>query len=196
MDKGETMFIVLSGVSSSGKNTVMEALINKRKDLKILEHSSGTTRAKRESDERFNTYVYLSKEEFEKKVSEGKFYEYEIVHDNYYGMFISRLEDVVADKNFDYIRDIDVKGNISLKKYFEGKCPMLSIFLDAPNHVLRERLLKRGDTLEDIEKRLSRSELERSYKHNYDLIIENIDLDKTVDTIISFIEEQKTSKNK
>jgi len=185
------MFIVLSGVSSSGKNTVMEALMKKRQDLKILQLSSGTTRPKRESDGRFNTYVYLTKEEFEKGITEGKFFEYELVHGNYYGMFRNRLEDVVADKVFHYMRDIDVKGNVNLKKFFEGKCPMLSIFLDAPNDVLRERLRLRGDSPEDIEKRLSRSDLERSYKLNYDLVIENIDLDKTVETISQFIDKFK-----
>lgn len=188
------MFIVLSGVSSSGKNTIMEELMRRRKNLKILEFSSGTTRAKRESDCKYNTYVFLSKEEFQKKIDAGEFYEYELVHDNYYGMFRSRLADVVADKDFDYMRDIDVKGNVSLKKFFDGKCPMLSIFIDAPNDVLKERLLKRGDSLEDIEKRLSRSDFERSFKHNYDLVIENIDLEKTVNTICDFIEEFKNKK--
>lgn len=185
------MFIVFSGVSSSGKNTIMEALMNKRKNLKILEFSSGTTRAKRDSDSRFNTYIYLTKEEFQKKINDGEFYEYELVHDNYYGMFNKALEKVVTDKEFDYMRDIDVKGNVNLKNYFVGKCPMISIFIDAPNDVLRERLIKRGDKLEDIEKRLSRSELERSYKSNYDLVIENIDLDKTVDAISEFIDNFK-----
>ena len=188
------MFIVLSGVSSSGKNTVMEALIDKRKNLRILERSSGTTRPPRESDARFNTYVYLSREEFEKGIKEGKFYEYELVHDNYYGMFKSKLQEVKEDKNFDYIRDIDVKGNVNLKKFFDQNCPMISIFLDAPDEVLRERLLRRGDSPADIEKRLSRSELERSYKHNYDLVIENIDLEKTVEKISEFIDCKSNNK--
>ena len=163
----------------------------KRKNLKILEYSSGTTRPKRDSDSRFNTYIYLSKEEFEKGVAEGKFFEYENVHGNYYGMFKEKLEEVVADKDCDYMRDIDVKGNVSLKKFFDGKGAMISIFIDAPNDVLKERLIKRGDSLEDIEKRLSRSEFERSFKGNYDLVLENIDLDKTVETINEFIDKQK-----
>ena len=185
------MFIVLSGVSSSGKNTVMEALMKKRDDLKILQLSSATTRAKRESDSKFNTYVYFTKEEFEEGIKRGLFFEYELVHENYYGMFLSRLEDVVNDKQFDYMRDIDVKGNVSLKKFFKDKCPMVSIFLDAPDEVLKQRLLLRGDDLEDIERRLSRSELERSYKSNYDLVIDNIDLQKTVEAISDFIDQYK-----
>lgn len=186
------MFIVFSGVSSSGKNTIMNELMNQRKNLKILQRSSGTTRAPRESDGQYNTYIYLTKNEFEEKIKNGEFYEYELVHGNYYGMFNEALERIVNDQSFDYMRDIDVKGNVNLKKFFKDKCPMLSIFIDAPNEVLKERLLKRGDSLEDIEKRLSRSELERSYKHNYDLVIENIDLQKTVKIINEFIDKYKS----
>ncbi len=185
------MFIAFSGVSSSGKNTVMNELIKRRSDLKVLELSSGTTRAPRESDSQFNTYVYFSKEEFKKGIEEGLFFEYEEVHGNYYGTILSRLEAVTQDLEHDYIRDIDVKGVVNLKKYFKNKCGIISIFLDAPDEVLRERLLKRGDSPEDIEKRLSRGELERSYKDKYDLVIENIDLEKTIQTISDFIDSKK-----
>lgn len=185
------MFIVLSGVSSSGKNTIMKELATKRKDLKILEQSSATTRPPRESDKEHNTYLFMSKEEFEKKIQSGEFFEHELVHDNYYGMFNSALEKVVDDKSCDYIRDIDVKGCVNLKRYFEGKSPILSIFIDAPNDVLRERLLYRGDNPMDIEKRLGRAEMERAYKGNYDLIVENIDLEKSVNIINDFIDDFK-----
>ena len=187
------MFIVISGVSSCGKNTVMNELIKRRSDLKVLERSSGTTREPRESDKDFGTYVYMTEDEFKRGIEEGKFYEYELVHNHYYGLFLERLKDVAEDKEFDYMRDVDVKGNVNLKKFFADKCGMISIFLDAPDDVLRERLLKRGDKPEDIERRLSRSELERSYKNNYDLVIENIDLEKTVKTISDFIDEFKTT---
>ena len=66
-----------------------------------------------------------------------------------------------------------------------------SIFIDAPNDVLRERLIKRGDKPEDIELRLSRSEMERSYKHHYDIVIENIDLEKTLQTLENFIDKAR-----
>lgn len=188
------MFICISGVSASGKNTVMHELVKRRQNLKFLEFSSGTTRAKRDSDENFKAYVYMSKEEFLKRVEKGEFYEYELVHDNYYGTFLNRLENVVQNQDFDFMRDIDVKGNVNLKKFFTGKCPMVSIFLDASDDVLRQRLIARGDNPQDIEKRLSRAVLERSYKSNYDLVIENIDLEKTIQTILDFIDKAKNKQ--
>lgn len=183
------MFVVVSGISGSGKNTVMKSLMAERKNLKVLEKSSGTTRAPRESDREYNTYVYLSKEEFEEKIKNGEFYEYEDVHGNYYGTFLNRLEYVVENQDYDFMRDIDVKGNISLKKFFKDRCPVLSIFLDVPDEVIRERLKQRGDKAEDIEKRISRGNLERSYKNHYDLVIENIDLEKTIKTINEYIDK-------
>lgn len=183
------MFIVVSGVSSCGKNTVINELINRRNDLKVLTKSSGTSRPPRESDSQFNTYVYFTDSEFEKGIEEGKFFEHELVHGHYYGLIKSRLEEVLRDKKNDYIRDIDVKGTVNLKKFFKDN--MISIFLDAPDEVLRARLIARGDAPEDIEKRLSRGELERSYKVHYDLCIDNIDLEKTVQTILEFLDNRK-----
>ncbi len=183
------MFIVVSGVSSCGKNTVINELIKRRNNLKVLTQSSGTTRPPRESDSQFNTYVYFNDKDFEKGIEEGKFFEHEIVHGHYYGLIKARIEDAVRDGENDYIRDLDVKGTVNLKKFFKDN--MISIFLDAPDEVLRERLVARGDSPEDIEKRLARGELERSYKPHYDFCIENINLEKTVNEILNFIENKK-----
>jgi len=185
------MFIVVSGISASGKNTVMNRLLSERSDLRVLDKSSCTTRAPRSSDEGNNTYIFLSKEEFEKGIENGEFLEYENVHGNYYGTLLSRFQYVVDNQNLDFMRDIDVKGNRNLKKFFKGKCPCVSIFLDAPDDVIRERLRLRGDKPEDIEIRLSRGELERSYKGDYDLVIENIDIEKTIKTINEFLDKVK-----
>ena len=181
------MLFVISGVSSSGKNTVMQELIKRVKNLKVLSKSSGTTRPPRESDKEFDTYIYLTKEEFEQGIKQGKFFEYEIVHENMYGLLKERIETAINSKTDDYIRDVEVKGNVTLRNAYKDK--IVSIFIDAPNDVLRDRLLKRGDKPEDIELRLSRSELERSYKNHYDLVIDNIDLEKTLSTLENFIEK-------
>ena len=68
---------------------------------------------------------------------------------------------------------------------------MVSIFLDAPDEVLRERLLSRGESSERIDVRLSRGEFERSYKDRYDLVIENTDLTKTLDIICEFLDKTR-----
>ncbi len=185
------MFIVISGISGSGKNTVINRLLGERGNLRCLEFSSATTRPPRESDGENKTYVYMSVAEFEEGIKAGSFFEYENVHGNYYGTLLERLQYVVSHQELDFMRDIDVKGNRNLKKFFAGKCPMVSIFLDAPDEVIRERLSLRGDAPADIEKRISRGSLERSYKGDYDLVVENIELEKTIDTINKFLDGVK-----
>lgn len=185
------MFIVVSGISGSGKNTVMNRLLVERKNLRVLDESSGTTRLPRPSDSDNNTYCFMTKEEFEEGIKNGAFFEYENVHGNYYGTLLSRLQYVVDNQDLDFMRDIDVKGNRSLKKFFDGKCPMISIFLDAPDEVIRQRLKNRGDDEADIEKRISRGELERGFKSDYNLVIENIDIEKTIKTINEFLDNIK-----
>ncbi len=183
------MLITISGMSGSGKNTVMNTLTQKVNNIKILNQSTATTRSPRGDNNQ--TYIHISKEQFEKAIKDGCFIEYELVHDNYYGTLKQAFIKVEQDKENDYIRDIDVKGVLSLKKYFKDKLKIVSIFLDVPEEELRERLKQRGETEEQIEKRLSRGELEKSYKKYYDLVIENTDLEKTVKEIIEFIKTEK-----
>ena len=185
------MFIIISGISSSGKNTVISNLIKRNKNLKVLEKSSVTTRVPRKSDKVFNTYVFKSEAEFAKLIEEKALVEHEVMYGNHYGILKEPLDRVVIDKKNDYIRDIDVKGNLSVRRYLDGKCEVISIFIDAPDEVLKERLKQRGDSEEQIEMRLARGNFERGYKKHYDLVIENIDLDKTIETIERFIEKKR-----
>jgi guanylate kinase len=182
------MLIVFSGVSASGKNTIIKELTSQRANCKILEKSSGTTRPERESDKNFQTYIFYTKEEFEKGIQEGKFFEHENVHGYYYGIIKDVLDSAINDNEHFYLRDIDVHGQERLKKYCEGKARLVSIFLDAPDDVLKERLKERGESEERIKVRLSRGSMEREFKKNYDLVIDNIDMDKTLKIINEFLD--------
>lgn len=184
------MLIIFSGVSGSGKNTVMNELLKRRKNLFVLEYSSATTREKRETDKEFNTYKYLTEKEFQEGIERGDFFEYENVHGCYYGVLNEALQRVVKNPQNDYMRDIDVKGNIKLRDYLKDKCGVISIFLDAPDDVIYDRLIKRGESEERAKVRLSRGDMERAYKDQFDIVIENIDLEKTLKQICEFLDNK------
>lgn len=183
------MLIVMSGVSGSGKNTIINKLRQSHKEL--LFFKSATTRPRREGEE---NYYYFTEEEFAFRKGNREFFETEEVHGYYYGIMNRELEKIITDTEHDYIKDVDVHGNQRLRKYLKGKAKMLSIFLDAPDEVLHQRLLGRGESEERIKVRLSRAEMERSCKSDYDLVIENIDLDTTVETIEKAYAKAKKSK--
>ncbi len=185
------MFIAISGASGSGKSTVMLNLMKKRNNLFMLQRASATTREKRGEDSTYQTYVYMTDEEFEKGIKDDIFIEHENVHGNYYGTLKSAFELPIKNKENDYIKDIDVKGMLNVRKYLDGKVDMISIFLEVPDEELSKRLLARGESEERIKVRLSRRELERSYKKHYDLVVENIELEKTVQEISDFIDKKK-----
>ena len=66
------MLIVLSGVSGSGKNTVIEEILKERKDFKVFR--SAITRPPRENEDQKGFYIFISEQEFLKKVEEGAFF--------------------------------------------------------------------------------------------------------------------------
>lgn len=181
------MLIVLSGVSGSGKNTVIEEILKTRKDFKVFR--SAITRPPRENEEQKGFYIFVSPEDFLKKVEEGAFFEYEFLHNSYRGILKDELEKAKTDEKHHYIRDIDVKGNQKLRKFFHNK-NILSIFLEADDKELERRLKKRGESDQQIKLRLSRAPMERTYKKDYDLVIENNDLSQTVKKILEVVDER------
>ena len=161
------MLIIISGSSGAGKNTVITKLLDRNENLKLLQ--TCTTRSPRSTDkEMHNPYVYLTKEEFENKIKNGELFELEEIHENFYGVLNSSLEQVGTSSEH-YIKDVGVLGQKNIKSALKNKAVVLSIFLTAPKEELIRRLKARGD--HDIDLRMSRMEFEMSYAKNYDVSI-------------------------
>ena len=56
---------------------------------------------------------------------------------------------------------------------------------------LKRRLIERGDNIQDIEVRLGRLEYEEDKIKLYDYVIKNDDFEKTVQVIMTIIENEK-----
>ncbi len=181
------MLIILSGVSGTGKNTVIREVLKRKNEATIMK--SVTTRPRRESDD---CYIYMTEEEFLLRRDNGEFFETEEVHGKYYGVLKASLENVINNPNIIYMKDIDVHGTERIVSFLKDKADVLTIFLDAPNEVLFDRLIKRGESEERAKIRLQRGEMEREYKNSYDYVIENLNLETTV----KFIEEKIDEKLK
>lgn len=166
---------IFSAPSGSGKTTVVKHLISK---YPCLEFSvSATTRQPRGQEVDGRDYYFLSEEEFLARVDAGEFVEYEQVYKgSYYGTLKSEVERIWAKGNI-ILFDVDVKGGVSLKKYFGDDA--LSVFIQAPSpEELRRRLVKRGtDSPEAIEKRVAKAAEEMEYADKFDIVLINDDLD-------------------
>ena len=106
--------IVVSGPSGVGKGTIVKTLIKRRSD--VVESVSCTTRAPRQGEVHGREYYFLSKEEFEKRVREDDFLEYDNHFGNYYGTPKSFVRETLKEKSV--ILEIDVVGALNAKKAF------------------------------------------------------------------------------
>lgn len=178
------MLILISGCSGVGKNTIINELLTTQQNLKYLKNYTTRARRETEKDERLCPYYYISGKEFDEKIKNGEFYEYEEIHGNFYGTLKASIDEI-ATSEYNYVKDIGVLGQISLKEAFEKKTKVISIFLTAPRQELIKRLVGRGEP--DIEKRLSRMDFELGYINDYDYIIENLNMQKTIKKILKII---------
>lgn len=183
------MLILISGSSGAGKNTVINELLKRNDNISFLK--SCTTRKKRPQED---NYIYLTKTEFDKKLAADEIFEHEEIHTNFYGLLKSSLDEVVANQNINkhFIKDVGVLGQVNLVRAFKDKVPILSIFLTVPKRELISRLSDRGEN--EIDVRLSRMEFELGYKTNFDVVINNLDLEKTVTRIEKLITKYSKPK--
>lgn len=187
------MLILISGCSGAGKNTVIQGLIQKNQNLRFLQ--SCTTR-KHRPNEKYDTYEYLTKTQFDNLIKNDEMFEYEEIHQNFYGLTKKALQNIVEhDKiGVHYIKDIGVLGQINLSRALKNKVPVLSIFLSVPRAELIRRLQVRGE--KDIDLRLSRMEFECGYLENFDEIVKNVDLAKTIVRVEKLIAKYKRQYKK
>ncbi len=168
--------IIFSAPSGSGKTTLVKHCLEIFPELAFS--ISCTTRNLRGNEIAGIDYHFISPDEFRAKIAEKAFVEFEEVYtDKYYGTLKSEVERIWEDGKV-VIFDVDVKGGISLKKYFGEKA--LSIFIMPPSIAeLELRLIGRGtDDLETIKTRVAKAAEEIAFKNEFDQIIVNNDLDQ------------------
>ena len=187
------MLVLIAGVSGAGKDTIKKELIKRMEN--VISLPSYTTRAMREGDVAGETYNFVSKEEFEKMINNGDFYEYNLHHENYYGTSRKLMNEKIQSGKI-IVKDIDVNGVENLVHLLKEDTKVVTIFLRVPKEVLEKRLRNRIDAPsdEEIEMRLSRFEYEESKIGNYDYVMKNNDLEKTLKVIQTIIENEYNLK--
>ena len=177
------VLLAVSGPSGVGKGTMVKTLISRRKD--VVESVSCTTRAPREGEENGKHYFFLTREEFERRIREDDFLEYDEHFGNYYGTPKSFVRDTLKEKSI--IMEIDVVGALNAKKSFP-ECVLVMVVPPSVEE-LKRRLSGRGsETEEQILGRLARMDYELSHKDEYDHIIVNDDLEKAIEDLNKIID--------
>jgi len=182
-------FIILSGPSGVGKNTIAAFLLNELPDLQFA--ISATSREIRPGEEEGVNYYYLSADTFKETIANDGFLEWaEVYEGTHYGTLWSEVHRI-WDQDKVMISDIDVLGGTQLKEKLGDQA--LAIFLAPPSlEELEQRLRSRGtDTEDKIRIRLDRVKEELTYQDAYDVVIINDTLEKAqsdaLKTIVEFL---------
>lgn len=183
------MLFVVSAPSGSGKTTILKEILKNNED--IIFSVSATTRDKRPGEINGKDYFFLTMDEFKAKIEKNQFIEYEKIFDgNYYGT-LKEFVDIHLKERKDLLFDLDVLGALSVKRCYPDSSVL--IFIRPPDrNEVKARLLKRKtESKEQIEKRLSRFDIEMAKMKDFNYIITNDNLDLAVKQLQEIINKYK-----
>jgi guanylate kinase len=133
--------LVLVGPSASGKSAIVKQLVLKYNMKKFI---TCTTRKPRCGEVDGVDYYFFTEEEFNKRYRNQEFIETVYYNGNYYGTLKSEVSD---DK-------VVILEPIGLKSFMSEIKDIFSVFLKTDEKILKDRMLYRGDTVLEMEKRI------------------------------------------
>lgn len=181
--------IIITAPSGAGKTSITRYLLQKYPKLSFS--VSASTRLPRGTEKNGTDYYFMSVEAFQQHIQDEDFIEWEMVYEGkYYGTLKSELERIWQLGKVPML-DIDVKGAIHVQQQFPESS--LSIFIEPPSvDELRKRLESRGtETADTLETRVNKASYEISFKHSFNEVILNDQLEKacheTEQVILEFL---------
>ncbi|MBQ3385196.1 MAG: guanylate kinase [Erysipelotrichaceae bacterium] len=174
------LLVVISGPSGVGKGTVRSEFM-KNEDLNRCYSVSMTSRSMRPGEQEGVDYFFVTREQFEKAVEEGKLLEWTEFVGNYYGTPLDYVEKL-RNEGKNVILEIEVEGAAQIK----AKCPdALTIFITPPSMEELERRIRgrRTEPEEIVQQRLAKAAREMTMVGQYKYVICNEDVSLAAELI-------------
>lgn len=170
---------IISGPSGTGKTTIMRSVMHN-------EIVSFTTRKKREGEIDGIDYIFLPVEKFDELKNNKELIEYVVYSGNYYGIEKREVENKL--KKAPAFAIVDFSGMRQLSALYPNNT---KIFFKTSAESAIARMRKRGDSTEDIKRRLATYNTELRNSIYYDYVVTNNDgfeyyTKKIVSMIVNF----------
>jgi guanylate kinase len=181
----QPLLIIVSGLSGVGKDTLVQALMDRRLPFYFV--VTTTSRQPREGEIDGVDYFFVSQKEFQRLVDEGEMLEHAIVYGQFKGVRKTQIREALASGK-DVVLRIDVQG----VKRIRELCPdAVTIFLvPTDEQEWIERLLARkSETPESLQNRIDAAKDEMKQLDYFDYVVVNAkgNLDNAVDTVEAII---------
>ncbi|MCK9536692.1 MAG: AAA family ATPase [Bacilli bacterium] len=174
--------LVLIGPSASGKTEIAKILIYKYEMEKLITY---TTRMIRPSEKNGIDYHFVTFSNFRAMEEADEFIETTYYNNNFYG---SRKKDIVLNK----VAVLDPNGLNHLYRHL-GEA-IVTVYLETPEGIRIERMQKRGDSEDDIGRRIQNDNIlfNKANILKIDRVVRNekIDLEQLAADIYHFYREK------
>ena len=169
------LLIVLSAPSGAGKTSICREFLRMFPEVRFS--VSCTTRPPRPGEVEGRDYFFISREEFQARISRGEFVEWVENYGELYGT-AKKTMDAFLEQGRDLILDIEPRGAKAIREQYPRG---VFVFILPPSLAeLKSRLAKRGESAAVVERRLRTSLDEIREALWYDYLIFNDRLDAAV----------------
>jgi len=173
---------VLSGPSGVGKNAIVRRLCESGCAVRAI---TATSRSPRPGEEDGVDYYFVSEQQFEQWLREGRLLEHTRYCGNYYGTPASSVDRAARDGR-PVLLVIDVDGALQLKRKWPDA---RLIFIRPPSEQeLEQRLRERADEDdENMAQRLAQARHEMALADRYDHVVVNDRLEDAVEQVAHIV---------